>query len=84
MSSEAELRISFARSSLPCIAASYVLEGEAEFTIGDETVRAPAGTWLSIPVGTVHGFRNAQEDELRILNIHVPNTGFIARLRKNA
>jgi quercetin dioxygenase-like cupin family protein len=32
----------------------YVLEGEAEFTIGDEIVRAPAGTWLSVPVGTIH------------------------------
>jgi mannose-6-phosphate isomerase-like protein (cupin superfamily) len=62
----------------------YVLEGEAEFTIGDEIVRAPAGTWLSVPVGTLHGFRNAREDELRILNIHAPNTGFIERLRKDA
>jgi mannose-6-phosphate isomerase-like protein (cupin superfamily) len=47
-------------------------------------VRAPAGTWLSVPVGTLHGFRNAREDELRILNIHAPNTGFIERLRKGA
>ena len=62
----------------------YVLEGEAEFTVGNDIVRAPAGTWLSVPVGTLHGFRNARDDDLRILNIHAPSSGFIERLRKNA
>jgi len=61
----------------------YILEGEAEFTIGTDVVRASAGTWISVPTGIVHGFRNARDDELRILNIHAPNTGFIERLRKN-
>jgi mannose-6-phosphate isomerase-like protein (cupin superfamily) len=60
----------------------YVLEGEAEFTFGDEIVRVSAGTWVTAPVGTRHGFRNVGDSELRLLNIHAPNTGFTARLRE--
>ena len=59
----------------------YVLEGEAEFVVGDETVRAGPGTYLAAPIGAVHGFRNAGPGELRLLNIHAPNTGFAGRLR---
>jgi quercetin dioxygenase-like cupin family protein len=59
----------------------YILEGEAEFTLGHELVRADAGSWVAAPVGTLHGFRNVGDGELRILNIHAPNTGFAARLR---
>jgi mannose-6-phosphate isomerase-like protein (cupin superfamily) len=59
----------------------YILEGEAEFTLGDEVVRAAAGTWIAVPVGTIHSFRNVRDGELRILNIHAPNTGFTQRLR---
>jgi len=59
----------------------YVLEGEAEFTIGDDTVRAGPGTYVAAPIGAVHGFRNAGDGGLRMLNVHTPNTGFGVRLR---
>jgi quercetin dioxygenase-like cupin family protein len=59
----------------------YILEGEAEFTVGDEVFRAVPGTWVSVPTGVAHGFRNARDAELRILNVHTPNTGFVERLR---
>jgi quercetin dioxygenase-like cupin family protein len=59
----------------------YIVEGEAEFTLGDEVIRAQAGTWIAVPVGTIHSFRNLGEGDLRILNIHAPNTGFVERLR---
>lgn len=62
----------------------YVLEGEAEFTLGEKVVRADAGTWVSAPLGMLHGFRNAGEDDLRILNVHAPNTGFASRLREES
>jgi quercetin dioxygenase-like cupin family protein len=62
----------------------YVLEGEAEFTLGDEVIHAGAGTWVAVPIGVVHGFRNAGDGELRILNIHAPNTGFASRLRAHS
>jgi len=61
----------------------YILEGEAEFTLGEEVVRAGAGTWVSVPAGVVHAFRNVADGELRILNVHAPNTGFTSRLRAN-
>jgi quercetin dioxygenase-like cupin family protein len=60
----------------------YILEGEAEFTLGDETHRAGPGAWVSAPRGTVHGFRNAGGGELRLLNIHAPNVGFGRGLRE--
>lgn len=61
--------------------AFYVLAGEAEFVVGDEVVRAGPGTWVAAPVGSRHGFRNAGAGELRLLNVHGPNTGFVERLR---
>ena len=33
-----------------------MLDGEVEFTVGDEVVRAGPGTWLSAPPGARHGF----------------------------
>ncbi len=62
----------------------YVLEGEAEFVVGEEVVRAGPGTYVAAPVGAVHGFRNAGPGELRMLNIHAPNTGFADRLRRDS
>ena len=59
-----------------------MLEGEAEFTVGDQVVRAGPGTYVAAPIGAVHGFRNAGDGELRMLNVHAPNMGFAARLRR--
>jgi mannose-6-phosphate isomerase-like protein (cupin superfamily) len=61
----------------------YVLEGEAEFTFGAEVLRAGPGTYVAAPVGAAHGFRNAGDGELRMLNVHAPNTGFSVRLRRD-
>jgi mannose-6-phosphate isomerase-like protein (cupin superfamily) len=59
----------------------YVIEGEAVFVVGDEIVRAGPGTYVAAPVGVEHGFRNVGDGELRMLNVHAPNTGFASRLR---
>lgn len=59
----------------------YVIEGEAEFVVGDEVVRAGPGTYVAAPVGVAHSFRNVGDGELRMLNVHAPNTGFARRLR---
>ena len=59
----------------------YVLEGEAEFTVEGEVFRAPPGTYVAAPAGVVHGFRNAGDGDLRVLNIHAPNTGWARRFR---
>ena len=62
----------------------YVLEGEAEFTVGDDVFRALPGSWVAAPIGVRHGFRNAGDGELRLLNVHAPNVGFARRLRIEA
>jgi mannose-6-phosphate isomerase-like protein (cupin superfamily) len=59
----------------------FVLEGEVEFTIGDETVRAGPGTWLAAPPGVRHGFSIPGPDGARFLNIHAPGTGFVDLIR---
>jgi quercetin dioxygenase-like cupin family protein len=60
---------------------SYVLEGEIEFTLGEETVRAGPGTWVAVPPGIRHGFAIPGPGRTRFLNIHAPGAGFIGRLR---
>jgi mannose-6-phosphate isomerase-like protein (cupin superfamily) len=59
----------------------YVLDGEAEFRVGEDVFRAGPGSFVAAPIGVVHGFRNVGGTELRMVNMHVPNTGFAVRLR---
>jgi mannose-6-phosphate isomerase-like protein (cupin superfamily) len=60
----------------------YILEGELEFTIGDETVRVGPGSFVAAPPGVRHGFRNPGPGRARFLNVHAPSDGFIARVRQ--
>jgi mannose-6-phosphate isomerase-like protein (cupin superfamily) len=60
----------------------YVLEGELEFTIGDETVRVGPGSFVAAPPGVRHGFRNPGPRRARFLNVHAPSDGFIERVRQ--
>lgn len=50
----------------------YVLEGELEFVIDGEPVRAPAGTLVVALRGVVHAFPIAIGGPARFLNIHAP------------
>ena len=50
----------------------YVLDGELELRVGDETVRIPAHSSVAAPPRLVHGFRNPAEAEARYLNLHAP------------
>lgn len=59
--------------------AFYVLDGELTFVIGDDEIRAPAGTFVLVPPGLVHTFVNRTPHPVRILNIHAP-AGFDRRL----
>jgi quercetin dioxygenase-like cupin family protein len=61
--------------------AFYVLEGQVEFRIGDEPRIAGSGTFIAAPRNSVHGFRNADADPIRLFNVHAPPAGFIDRLR---
>ena len=50
----------------------YVLEGELEFLAGNQTVRASQGTFVMVPIGTVHTFSNPTEKPARFLNTFTP------------
>lgn len=45
----------------------YVLDGAFEFLLGDRLVRGEAGTFVFVPHGTVHRFRNTGDRPGRIL-----------------
>ena len=60
----------------------YVLEGEFEFLHDGEWHRVEPGTFLSVPPNVEHGFRPCGVGPVRVLNVHTPNAGFIARLRE--
>ena len=45
----------------------FVLEGEGEFTVGEETINAGAGLTVLAPAGVTHGVRNAGTERLVIL-----------------
>ena len=50
----------------------YILEGELEFLAGTQTVRAEQGTWVMVPMGTVHTFSNPTDQPARFLNTFTP------------
>ena len=49
----------------------YVLEGEYQFVLGDETTMAASGTWIFVPRGTPHAWR-CHSSEGRLLNVTAP------------
>ena len=59
--------------------AFYILEGELTFTVAGDEVAAPPGTFVLVPPGVVHGFRNDGAAPVRMLNIHAP-AGFDRRI----
>ena len=58
----------------------YILEGELTFTVEDEVVVAGPGTFVLVPPGLQHTFRNDGDALVRMVNIHAP-AGFDLRLR---
>jgi quercetin dioxygenase-like cupin family protein len=50
----------------------YLLEGEIEFRLGDETITAGAGDFVNVPRGTVHSFRNAGSETARMVLTFTP------------
>jgi mannose-6-phosphate isomerase-like protein (cupin superfamily) len=59
--------------------AFYILEGELTFFFGSREAAAPPGTFVLVPPGVEHGFRNDGERPVRMLNIHAP-AGFDRRI----
>jgi mannose-6-phosphate isomerase-like protein (cupin superfamily) len=50
----------------------YVLHGTYAFQLGDDTVTAEAGTFVHVPKGTLHGFRNVGTTPGMLLDCHTP------------
>ena len=59
--------------------AFYIVEGEMTFVFGEKAVPAPPGTFVLVPPGIEHGFRNEGTQPVRMLNIHAP-AGFDERI----
>ena len=59
--------------------AFYILDGELTFVFGGREAIATPGTFVLVPPGVEHGFRNDGEGPVRMLNIHAPG-GFDRRI----
>jgi mannose-6-phosphate isomerase-like protein (cupin superfamily) len=59
--------------------AFYILEGEMTFLLGDREVRSVPGTFVLVPPGVEHAFRNDGAVPVRMINIHAP-AGFDRRV----
>jgi quercetin dioxygenase-like cupin family protein len=60
--------------------AFFVLDGEVDFTVGDDVRRAGPGVLLAAVPGARHGFRS--DGPITVVNLHAPDTGFAERLRQ--
>jgi len=57
----------------------YVLQGTMTFQVADRFMDAPAGSFLRIPAGVVHGFENRTSERVGVLNVFIPG-GFEERM----
>ena len=60
----------------------YILEGELEFEADGSTIRAEKGTFILVPPGVHHTFRNPTDAPARMLNVHAP-AGFDKRVMED-
>lgn len=52
--------------------AYYLLEGELEFLAGEHTFKARAGSFVYIPKGILHSFKNVGTEPARMVTIFTP------------
>lgn len=50
----------------------YILEGELEFVVGTERIRAGQGSFVMVPIGVAHSFSNPTQRPARMLNTFTP------------
>jgi quercetin dioxygenase-like cupin family protein len=50
----------------------YVLEGQLRFTLGEQVSDAPAGSFVYVPRGVEHNFRNTGDSPARLLVLFTP------------
>jgi quercetin dioxygenase-like cupin family protein len=59
----------------------YVLDGELTFFTANGSLHATESALCVVPPGVVHGFDHDADGEVRYLNFHTPDRGFIESLR---
>jgi len=52
--------------------AYFVIEGDVQFTVGDQCFTATAGDFVYTPGSVVHGFRGASQRPARVLILDAP------------
>lgn len=55
-----------------CEEAFYVLEGEVEFALGEQSVIGRRDTFVLVPGGVAHTFGNPGAEQARLLVLHAP------------
>ena len=50
----------------------YVLDGTLTVRLGDRTIEAVPGSFVCVPPGVVHTFRNDSDGPVRFLNFNPP------------
>lgn len=50
----------------------YVLSGELEFTVGDQTIRAKRGDFVHAPAGVVHTYGNHGSEPSTVIGLFSP------------
>ncbi len=50
----------------------YVLDGTMSFLAGEKWIEAPRGSFLRIPAGVTHAFRNRSDARAGALNVFIP------------
>ena len=65
--------------------AFYVITGEVEFQVDGSTIVAPTGTFVNVPRGTKHQFRNASDAGAELIFWFTPAgiEGLFAELAQN-
>ena len=57
---------------------AYIAAGDFAVRLGDETACAKPGTWIFIPMGAVHGWRNSGSEAGRAFFLFAPGIGAAA------
>jgi quercetin dioxygenase-like cupin family protein len=52
--------------------AFWVLEGELDISVGEQTFRASAGSFVHLPKGVLHSYQNVGDVPARFLTLMVP------------
>ena len=53
----------------------YVVSGDFTFRLGEVSQSVAVGSWVFVPLGSVHGWRNSGSEDGRLFSIFTPGDG---------